>query len=88
LGFINKKIKIKNRNEDHRTRLDTTNRQGFIKTLLKKETLMHFLISAQDEGMWDYFTLNLANKEHLEKWMAAAFADKAAGNKEAIYDRR
>ena len=40
-----------------------------------------FFDLGQDEGMWDYFTFNLANKEHLEKWMAAAFADKAAGTR-------
>ena len=40
-----------------------------------------FLDLAQDEGMWDYFTLNLANKDHLQKWMDAAFADKAAGTR-------
>jgi RimJ/RimL family protein N-acetyltransferase len=37
-----------------------------------------FFPLAQDEGMWEYFTLNLADKDHLQKWMEAAFADKAA----------
>jgi RimJ/RimL family protein N-acetyltransferase len=36
---------------------------------------------AQDEDMWKYFTLNLADKIHLQKWMDAAFADKNAGTR-------
>ncbi|MFI5186470.1 MAG: GNAT family N-acetyltransferase [Chitinophagales bacterium] len=40
-----------------------------------------FFHLAQDEEMWNYFTLNLADKTHLEKWMEAAFADKAAGTR-------
>jgi len=40
-----------------------------------------FLDLAQDEGMWDYFTLNLADKDHLQKWMNTAFADRAAGSR-------
>ena len=40
-----------------------------------------FLDLAQDEEMWYYFTLNLANKDHLRQWMDTAFADKAAGTR-------
>jgi RimJ/RimL family protein N-acetyltransferase len=40
-----------------------------------------FFHLAQDEGMWKYFTLNLADKDHLQKWMEAAFTDKAAGTR-------
>lgn len=36
---------------------------------------------AQDEDVWKYFTLNLADKNHLRKWMDAAFADKAANTR-------
>lgn len=43
-----------------------------------------FLSLAQDEGMWNYFTLNLADRDHLQKWMDAAFADKAAGTRRAF----
>ena len=48
-----------------------------------------FLDLAQDDGMWDYFTLNLADKDHLQKWMNAAFADRAAGSQRpfTIVDR-
>jgi RimJ/RimL family protein N-acetyltransferase len=31
--------------------------------------------------MWDYFTLNLADKNHLRKWMDAAFNDRTAGTR-------
>ena len=33
---------------------------------------------AQEQEMWNYFPLNLANKQHFEKWMDAALADKQA----------
>ena len=35
-----------------------------------------FLELAQDEDAWKYFTLNLADKDHLRKWMDTAFADR------------
>lgn len=37
-----------------------------------------FFELAQDESMWQYFTLNLADKNHLKKWMDAAFSEKLA----------
>jgi RimJ/RimL family protein N-acetyltransferase len=40
-----------------------------------------FLDLAPDKGMWEYFTLNLADKEHLKKWMDAAFADRNANTR-------
>ena len=36
---------------------------------------------ARDEGMWYYFTLNLADKNDLRKWMGIAFAEKASGSR-------
>jgi len=40
-----------------------------------------FLNLAQDEEMWMYFTVNLADKTHLQKWMDAAFAESNAGTR-------
>src|SRR5689334_5146610 len=40
-----------------------------------------FLSLAQDEDAWSYFTLNLADKDHLRKWMDMAFADRAANTR-------
>lgn len=40
-----------------------------------------FLSLAQDEDAWNYFTLNLADKDHLRKWMDMAFADRAANTR-------
>jgi len=40
-----------------------------------------FLQLAQDEDAWNYFTLNLADKEQLKKWMDMAFADRAANTR-------
>ncbi len=39
----------------------------------------HFLnLAKQDEDMWQYFSLNLANPDQLKKWMEMAFNDKKA----------
>ena len=35
-----------------------------------------FLSLAQDEDMWKYFSLNLADPQQLKKWMDAAFQEK------------
>jgi len=40
-----------------------------------------FFELAQDEDAWNYFTLNLANKEHLRKWMDQAFTDRSANTR-------
>ena len=36
---------------------------------------------AQEQEMWKYFALNLADREHFQKWMDAAFADSFAGTR-------
>src|SRR4030095_10632267 len=38
-------------------------------------------LAGQDEDMWKYFSLNLAAKAHLQKWMEAAVADREAGTR-------
>lgn len=40
------------------------------------ESFLH--LAKQDPDMWVYFTLNLADENHLTKWMDMAFSDKAA----------
>lgn len=40
-----------------------------------------FLELAQDEDAWKYFTLNLADRDHLRKWMDQAYADRAANTR-------
>ena len=40
-----------------------------------------FFQLAQDEDAWKYFTLNLANKDHLRKWMDQAYADRSANTR-------
>jgi RimJ/RimL family protein N-acetyltransferase len=40
-----------------------------------------FLKLAQDEDAWKYFTLNLADEDHLRKWMNTAFSDRIAGTR-------
>lgn len=46
---------------------------------IEESDINAFFDLAQDEEMWKYFTLNLADKKDLQKWMEAAVADKAAG---------
>ncbi|HEV8283278.1 MAG TPA: GNAT family protein [Chitinophagaceae bacterium] len=43
------------------------------------ETFLH--LAQQDQQMWEYFSLNLADEKHLRKWMDAAFADTNAGTR-------
>jgi N-acetyltransferase len=40
-----------------------------------------FLELAQDEDAWYYFSLNLADKNHLRKWMDQAYADQLANTR-------
>ena len=40
-----------------------------------------FVPLTQDENAWTYFTLNLADEDHLRKWMEMAFADRAANTR-------
>lgn len=40
-----------------------------------------FLQLAQDENTWTYFTLNLSDKQQLQKWMDDAFHDKQANTR-------
>ena len=39
---------------------------------------------AQDDEMWNYFALNLADRLQLQKWMDAVFTDKASGTRRAF----
>lgn len=38
-------------------------------------------LAKEDEDMWFYFSLNLANEKQLQKWFEMAFADKAANTR-------
>lgn len=48
---------------------------------IEENDLEVFLQLAQDEEAWKYFTLNLADKTHLLKWMNLAAHDKQAGTR-------
>ena len=39
------------------------------------------LLTQQDEDMWKYFQLNLADEQQLKKWMDTAFADRKANTR-------
>jgi RimJ/RimL family protein N-acetyltransferase len=38
-------------------------------------------LAQQDEDMWKYFSFNLADASHLQKWIEAAVADREAGTR-------
>ncbi|MGZ5287283.1 MAG: GNAT family N-acetyltransferase, partial [Flavisolibacter sp.] len=40
-----------------------------------------FLAIANDPGMWDYFTLNLADPDQLRTWMEMAVTDRTANTR-------
>jgi len=40
-----------------------------------------FLQLTQDEGAWKYFSLNLADKDQLKKWMEMGFAEREANTR-------
>ncbi len=48
---------------------------------IAEEDYDDFFRLAQDEGMWNYFALNLADKTQLREWMDAAFADRKANTR-------
>lgn len=49
---------------------------------LREDDFDAFLaLAGDDPGMWEYFTLNLANPDQLNQWFHMAFADRAAGTR-------
>ena len=47
-------------------------------------------VAREDPGMWEYFSLNLADEVQLTRWMEMAFADKNANTRRpfTIIDKR
>jgi N-acetyltransferase len=48
---------------------------------LQENDFTTFFELAKDKDAWKYFTLNLADKDHLRKWMEQAFADRSANTR-------
>ncbi|MGZ8545709.1 MAG: GNAT family N-acetyltransferase [Flavisolibacter sp.] len=48
---------------------------------LSAEDFDSFLAIATDPGMWDYFTLNLADPDQLRTWMEMAVTDRTANTR-------
>jgi RimJ/RimL family protein N-acetyltransferase len=48
---------------------------------IEETDMAAFLALAQDEGAWQYFTLNLAERDQLQKWMDAAFSERKANTR-------
>jgi len=48
---------------------------------IEENDFIPFFELAQDEDAWKYFSLNLADKDHLRKWMDQAFTDKATNTR-------
>lgn len=53
----------------------------FLLRPLEKNDFDSFFELAQDEDAWKYFTLNLADIHHLEKWMDQAQTDRLANTR-------
>src|SRR6476659_10142469 len=55
-------------------------RKVLLRTMEQNDFNFFFPLT-QDENAWNYFTLNLADKNDLRKWMDIAFTDKAANTR-------
>lgn len=51
---------------------------------LKENDFKSFLQLAQDEGMWNYFSMNLADGTELKRWMEMAMEDMVADSRRAF----
>ena len=51
---------------------------------IEERDLESFHQLAQDEGMWQYFSLNLADEQQLKTWMNMAFHDIQANTRRAF----
>ena len=51
---------------------------------IQESDFVPFLQLAQDEEMWKYFSLNLADEEQLKRWMSMAFHDIQANTRRAF----
>ena len=51
---------------------------------IEERDLKSFHQLAQDEGMWQYFSLNLADEQQLKTWMNMAFHDIQANTRRAF----
>jgi RimJ/RimL family protein N-acetyltransferase len=52
-----------------------------LRPLEKSDVDSFFNLAQNDQDMWKYFTLNLADKKDLDKWMDAAFKDRESGTR-------
>ncbi len=57
-----------------------TNR-ALLRPLDKNDYDVFLQLAKQDLGMWNYFSLNLADEAQLKKWFDMAFVDKAANTR-------
>jgi RimJ/RimL family protein N-acetyltransferase len=53
----------------------------FLRPIEESDLNPFFHLAQDDKEMWKYFTLNLADKNDLERWMEAAFSDRASGTR-------
>lgn len=58
-------------------RLETS--KVFLRPIDENDYGFFLKLAEADPAMWDYFSLNLSDKDQLRKWMAMAFADREVG---------
>src|SRR5690349_2447872 len=56
-------------------------KRAFLRPVTVDDYLPFLELARQDPAMWEYFTLNLGDEQHLQKWMELAFTDKMANTR-------
>lgn len=52
-----------------------------LRPLVEEDFASFLLLAKQDPGMWEYFTLNLADEQQLKKWIQIAIDDRQANTR-------
>jgi len=56
-------------------------RRALLRPIAEEDHNDLMLLAKQDEDMWTYFPLNLADEKQLRKWMDTAFTDREANTR-------
>src|SRR5882724_3441853 len=57
-------------------------RRALLRPIAEEDHNDLMLLAKQDEDMWTYFPLNLADEKQLRKWMDTAFTDRKANTRQ------
>jgi RimJ/RimL family protein N-acetyltransferase len=59
-------------------------KKAILRPLAAADQAAFLALAKQDPSMWEYFSLNLADEEQLQQWLAIAFADKVDNTRRAF----